>query len=83
MIDDLENIILDKKKFVEIVKDLVSKNDMTHIEAIVHISEVRDVDPEELAKFVSGSIKEKIEAEAMELNLIQRRNALPFDTLFQ
>ena len=49
------------------------------MDAVIHICEDIDLDLEDIRKYVSGNIKEKIEAEAMNLNFLHRQNTLPVD----
>jgi len=47
------------------------------MDAIIHICDEIDVDLEDVRRFISPVIKEKIEAEAMRLNFLPRQNTLP------
>jgi hypothetical protein len=49
------------------------------MEAVLMVCEDHGIDPEDVRKFVSAPIQEKIEGEAMRLNLIPRSNELFFD----
>lgn len=77
--ENLEEIILTKRKFAELIEHIVREDKLTYLEAVCHLAELRDCETEDLAKFITGSIKNKIEAEAMSLNMIQRKNELPFE----
>lgn len=77
--ENLEDNILTKKKFTELVENFVKNNKMSYMEAVVHLAELRDCETTELAKFITGSIRDKIEREAMSLNMIPKTNELPFD----
>lgn len=77
--ENLSEIILTKRKFSDIIESLVKEKKLSYIDAVVHLADERDCDVEDLAKFIAGSIKEKIEAEAMSLNMIPKKNELPFN----
>jgi hypothetical protein len=51
---------------------LVHKDKMSYAEAICHLCEERQIDPEDMAKLVKGVLKSKLEAEAMDRNIIKR-----------
>jgi hypothetical protein len=46
------------------------------MEAILHLCEKNDIEPEDVKKFISPIIKDKLEAEARNLNFLPRQNAL-------
>lgn len=49
------------------------------IEALVHYAEVNDTEITDYTKYLSQSIKDRIEYEAMGLNMLPKKNELPFD----
>lgn len=71
----LENI-LTKTVFAQLVEDLVYKEHMTYIEAVLHICEDRGLDPSDVGKLIAPTIKSKLEAEGMAANLLPRSNSL-------
>lgn len=75
MID--EDTILTKKRFARMIEECVTKKSMSYMDSILHICEVRGLDPADISKFVTQPIKQKLEAEAIELRLIQGGNQLP------
>ena len=46
------------------------------MEAILLVCEKNKIEPEDVRKFVSPIIRDKLEAEAMELNLLPKGNAI-------
>jgi hypothetical protein len=71
----LQNI-LNKTALAALVEELVVKEKMGYIEAMIHICEERGIDPADIAKLVSPPIKAKLEAEGMSSNLLPRGNSL-------
>lgn len=71
----LDNL-LTKASFTQIVEDLVRKEQMTYIEAILHLCEERGIDPSDVGKLVTPAIKSKLEAEGMAANLLPKSNSL-------
>jgi hypothetical protein len=47
------------------------------MDAIIHLCEVYDIELEDVRKYISPVIKNKIEAEAMNLNFLPQENSLP------
>ena len=70
---------LTKTKFAKLVESKVREHRYSYMDAVIHICEDIDLDLEDIRKYVSGNIKEKIEAEAMNLNFLPRQNTLPVD----
>jgi len=70
--------ILDKKfysskKFTEEIETIAHENKgMKYIDAIVFFCEENGVDIESVPKLISKPLKEKLKAEAMDLNLLKR-----------
>jgi hypothetical protein len=71
----LENL-LTKSSLVIIVEKLVHVEKMTYMEAVLHVCEERQIDPLDIGKLIAPSIKAKIEAEAMDSNLLPKSNSL-------
>ena len=70
---------LTKSEFSKLVEKNVLDKRMSYMEAVLMVCEAHGIDPEDVRKFVSVPIQEKIEGEAMRLNLIPRSNELFFD----
>jgi hypothetical protein len=60
------------------VEKLVSHDNMTYTEAIIEICERKEIDPADMAKLVKGPLKLKLEAEAMDRNIIKRTTTTLF-----
>ena len=70
---------LTKSEFSKLVEKNVLDKKMSYMEAVLMVCDDHGIDPEDVRKFVSAPIQEKIEGEAMRLNLIPRSNELFFD----
>lgn len=68
---------LTKAKFTKLVEETVKHHRSSYMDAIIHICDDIDVDLEDVRRFISPVIKEKLEAEAMRLNFLPRQNTLP------
>lgn len=74
-----EKQFLTKVKFAKLIEDTVREHKSSYMEAVIHICEEQNVEIEEVRKFISPIIKDKIQAEAMKLNYLPRLNTLPLD----
>ena len=68
-----------KTKFGKLVDEIVIKDKLSYMDAVLHLCESFDIDPSESKKFLSPVIRNKIEAEAISLNFLPGGNELPFD----
>lgn len=67
---------LTKSSFSKLIEAAVLDKKMSYLDAILDICEKNSIEPEDVRKFVSPIIKDKLEAEAMSLNLLPKTNAL-------
>lgn len=73
---------LTKSKFGKMIEEAVVQKKLSYMDAILDICEKNDIEPEDVRKFVSPIIKDKLEAEAMSLNLLPKTNSLD-DSFFE
>ena len=66
-----------KTKFSKLVEAVVRQDRLSHMEAILYLCEKHQIEPQDCKKYVSNVIKDKLEAEAMNLNFIPKGNELP------
>jgi hypothetical protein len=78
-IDPLEHKIMTKKRFNVAVEMFVNNHNMSYLDAMTHVIESRGMDYSNIKKLLSPSLKAKLEAEAIENNLVKlkRGNKLP------
>tara|TARA_R110002153_G_scaffold78370_1_gene200660 strand:- start:238 stop:477 length:240 start_codon:yes stop_codon:yes gene_type:complete len=76
---DLEQKIMTRKRFSTAVEQLVAKGNMSYIDAAAYVIEKRGMDYTNLKKLLTDPLKDKMEAEAIRLNLIRGKkgNKLP------
>ena len=72
----LEDKFLNRAKFTKLIEESVIQNKISYMESILDICDKNDIDPEDVKKFVSPIIKNKLEAEAMSLNFLPKENSL-------
>jgi len=68
----LENKFYNSRTFSEEIEKLVRDNSMKYMDAIVFFCEKNNIDIESIPKLVSKPLKERLKAEATELNLLKR-----------
>ncbi len=78
---EVEHKIMTKKRFSLAVEELVAKNNgITYIDAAVKVITDRGLDYSALKRLLTPSLKQKIEEEAVGLNLLRNKkkgNQLP------
>lgn len=70
---------LNKNKFTKLVEECVQINKCTYMDAVIELCQQHNLELEEIKKFISPIIKEKIEVEARKLNFLPRQNELPIE----
>ena len=69
----LKDKFLCQTKFTKDIETLVKNDsDFNYIDAIVHYCEENKIELESVPKLISKPLKEKLKAEAMELNFLKR-----------
>ena len=75
----IEEKFLTKAKFSKLVEKTVIEKRLTYMDAILWLCEKHTIEPEDVKKFISPIIKDKLEAEARKLNFLPRTNELVFE----
>lgn len=77
---DLEELaVMTPKKFAMIIEDIVKEANggVNYMEAILDYCERHEMEPDSIAPLISKPLKEKLEADARELNFLPRVATLP------
>ena len=77
--DSSQNNFLSKKKFTKMIETTVKTKGLNYMDAVVYLCDENNIELEDVKKFISLNIKERIEAEAMNLNFLPKGNTLPLD----
>jgi hypothetical protein len=72
----VESQFLNKNRFTKMIETTVSDLRIGYMDAILHVCDKNEIDPEDVSKFISPIIKSKLEAEAMNLNFLPKLNSL-------
>lgn len=76
---DMEGSFLTKSKFSKMVKEFVHEHKVSHMDAVVEVCERNNIEMEDIKKYVTPIIKDKIQAEAQQLNMLPKVNTLPIE----
>ena len=72
----IEENFLTKSKFTKLIESTVSELRIPYMDAVLHLCDKNGIEPEDVKKFISPIIRDKIEAEAMNLNFLPKQNSL-------
>ena len=64
--------MISKKEFTQQVENLLLKTKSDVMDAIITVCERNNLEPESAKRFISIPLKEKLEAEAQGLNMVNR-----------
>ena len=73
----IESQFLTKSKFAKLIETTVSELRISYMDAICWWCEKNEMEIDVAAKLINGVIKEKIRAEAMDLNFLEKSAKLP------
>ena len=72
----IEEQFLTKSKFTKLIESTVAELKIPYMDAILHVCDKNDIEPEDVRKFVSPVIRDKLEAEAMNLNYLPKKTSI-------
>tara|TARA_B110000459_G_scaffold195042_1_gene235183 strand:- start:812 stop:1045 length:234 start_codon:yes stop_codon:yes gene_type:complete len=64
--------MISKKEFTEKVEQLILKSKLDVVDAILKVCEQNSLEPESAKRLISQPLKDKLEAEAQGLNMVNR-----------
>ena len=73
----MQGIILTKKRFAKLVEEKIKDKPMPVIDAVCEVCNDRDLDTGDVGNLISPILKKKIEAEAIDLNMMKGGAQLP------
>ena len=59
------------------IENIVKDKNITHMEAVLDYCHRQDIEPDTVSSLISKGLKQKIEANARELNFLPRQAQLP------
>ena len=69
--------VLTKKRFAKLVEEKIKDKPMPYIDAVCDVCEDRELDTADIGNLISPILKEKIKAEAVNLNMMKGGATLP------
>jgi hypothetical protein len=76
---NLDGLILNKSKFTKMIEKTVQSKKLSYLDAVVYLCEENNIEIDDIRKYISPVVKDKIEVEAQKLNFIPKSNTLPFE----
>lgn len=67
---------MNKKRFSKMVEKTVRTKGLNYMDSIVHLCEENNMEIEDVKKYLTQSIIENLECEAMQLNFLAKGNTL-------
>ena len=65
------------KNFTIVIENIAKEKKITHMEAVLWYCDKEGIEPDTVNSLISKGLKEKIEANARELNFLPRQAQLP------
>ena len=65
------------KTFTLEIENIVKEKQVSHMDAVLWYCDQQDIEPDSVKSLISKGLKEKIEANARELNFLPRQAQLP------
>ena len=78
----IEEQFLTKSKFTKLIEKTVAELKIPYMDAIIKVCEANEIEIDDVRKFISPVIKDKLEAEAMDLNFLPKKNSID-ESLFE
>ena len=72
----IEEQFLTKSKFTKLIESTVGEMKIPYMDAVLHICKENDIEIDDVKKFISPVIKDKLEAEAMDLNFMPKKTSI-------
>ena len=74
---EVESTLQTPKKFSLEIENIAKEKRISHMDAVIHYCYENDIEPDTVGRLITKSLKEKIEANARELNYLERQAKLP------
>ena len=73
----MEKYMQSSKSFSLEIEKIAKEKNITHMEAVLAHCRIQEIDPDSVARLITKSLKDKIEANARDLNFIPKQAKLP------
>ena len=72
------NVIIDMTIDLNLtIEEIVKDKELSYMDAVLHYAQMSEIEPEAMGKMLNQSIKDKIEVEAQNLNMLKKTAKLP------
>lgn len=58
------------------IENQVRSSELSYMDSIIHLCEINSMELEDVKKFLSNTIIQHLESEAMQLNFLEKQNTL-------
>ena len=73
----MEKYMQSSKSFSLEVEKIAKEKNITHMEAVIEHCRIQEIEPDTVSRLITKSLKDKIEANARDLNFIPKQAKLP------
>jgi len=73
----IEPLVQTPKKFSLEIENIAKDKKITHMDAVIDFCQKNDIEPDTVGRLITKGLKEKIEANARELNYLEKQAQLP------
>ena len=73
----MEKYMQSSKSFSLEVEKFAKEKNITHMEAVLEHCRIQEIEPDSVSRLITKSLKDKIEANARDLNFIPKQAKLP------
>ena len=73
----VETLLQTPKKFSLEIENIAKEKRISHMDAVIDYCQKHNVEPDTVGRLITKGLKEKIEANARELNYVEKQAQLP------
>ena len=73
----VEALVQTPKKFSLEIENIAKEKRISHLDAVLDYCQRNDIEPDTVGKLITKGLKEKIEANARDLNYLEKQAQLP------
>ena len=73
----VESLLQTPKKFSLEIENIAKEKRISHMDAVIDYCQKNDIEPDTVGRLITKGLKEKIEANARDLNYLEKQAQLP------
>jgi len=73
----VESLLQTPKKFSLEIENIAKEKRISHMDAVLDYCQKNDIEPDAVSRLITKGLKEKIEANARDLNYLEKQAQLP------